>query len=248
MIQDIQMPAEQVPNFFFNGRGGLHRKLADGTFKPIRSMNGGRLVTMHKGERLYGIDIAWCLRYGNWPMFPLTCVSGDPYDLTEDNVFPVRLRFLRYRETERAGDFFHPLSEAPYRDPIACKASWVMCATDEYRKDLAYVEHLEQKARELRRASLPKPETKRLPVSAKPDAASNLLPKRPARVPGRVWHYYRKAWLSVPEPVHVSDDYRVRCLATLCGAEKFAYDPDYQQTLAYMPDGSMWQQPEGERA
>lgn len=238
----IKMHPGAVPYHFAYGPDGLKRRLADGTYKPIRALNGGRVMAVHEGERIYGIDIAWCLRYGNWPKYPLANVDGNPFNLGPDNIFPARLGAIRYRETvKKDGKYYHPLSDTPFNSSERCRKAWNYAAADRYRDDLSYVLEEEERERKLRLASDPTPpdsrrRSQRIPVSQKPRVA---MPPRPKAIEGRVWHFHAKKWLSVPQPVHVADDYRIRCLKVLKGAVRFEYMPDYEEVWGFDHKGQV---------
>lgn len=228
----------------------LFRRLASGRCKPITAVNSGRLVTTFDNERLDAAAVVWCLHYGNWPKYPLAVVDGDPHNLTLENIFPVRLGWVRYRERIVAGKYYHPLSKLPWRNEQECRNSWVYFACEHYRKDLGFVLKQEADERELRaKSNLPNPVLidyeRRKAARDKARAARFgervpvVAPKRPATVPGRVWHYYKKQWLSVLPPVHVSDDCRRRCCATLRGAVRSEYQPLYDQTWYFDAAGEV---------
>ncbi len=243
-------PPELMPGAFVFGSAGFHRIRKDGSHKAIRTLNGGRLMTTYGQERIYAIDIVWCLHYGNWPKYPLISLDKNPHQLHIAKIFPARLRTLRYRPTKKGDLFFHPLSDVGYRSSSSCRISWQECAAEYYQQDLAFVLAEEAHERSLRAATLRllPPEPVKPPKPPKVYTIAEKVPSRPAPVAGRVWHYYRKAWLSVPAPVHLADDYRTRCLAVLVGGcTEFKFDPVSQQVLAYLPDGRQWQRPEGER-
>ncbi len=83
----------------------------------------------------------------------------------------------------------------------------------------------------------------REPAKAKPVKVGKKPPvprtARPGAVPGRVWHWYKQAWLSVPEPIHLADDYRIRCEKVLRGAVRFEFKPEYSEVWGYDAAGAV---------
>ena len=68
---------------------------------------------------------------------------------------------------------------------------------------------------------------KRLPVArlarlARAEQAER--PVKPRAIAGHRWHWYEKAWVSVPEPVHICDDHVVRIEAQKAG-QKLVFCP-----------------------
>lgn len=235
-----RLAPERVPELFAH-ECMVYRRLADGTLKELSAMSGGRLVTLCEGETILATDIAWCLHYENWPKFHLTLLDGNPYNLRLDNIMPVRLGQLRYRETEVKGGYQHSLSDAVFNSSAVCRRNWADFAREHYSKDLPYVLRLEAEERQLRRESIMPPakpaRAKPVKRAAAPKQVERL--RKPPTRPGEVWHWYNQAWLSVPEPVHVSDDYRERCRKVLLGAVRFEYRPDYQETWGCLEDGTV---------
>lgn len=249
-----KMDPELVPRFFAH-EITIYRRRADGSCKRLSAVNSGRLVAVFDHERIDGADIAWCLRYGNWPKFPLVILDGDPFNLQIENLFPARLKKLRYVQYEDGGKFTHPLSKVVFRNARDCRIDWIEKARDHYTKDLGYVLQLEADERELRKkANAPTPgrldwEARQRASAAARTArlrkgAETAVPrtKRPPVVPGMVWHYYKKSWISVPPAVHVSDDVRNRCAAWLKGAVRAEYQPEYDETWYFDAAGEVLKQ------
>lgn len=232
----------------------LFRRRKDKSCRAISTVNGGRLMTTFDGERLDAAAVVWCLHYGNWPKFPLAIVDGDPHNLSLDNIYPIRLGAVRYRETMRKFMYHHPLSDLPFRSSKECFSSWVALAREHYQKDLNYVLALEARDRDLvaqaptksrglidwenrqeaRRATLAHNLARNVAA-----AEGKTLPKRPPKVAGMVWHYWQKSWVSVPVPVHVSDDCRRRCCAFSRGAVRAEYQPIYDATWYFDAAGEV---------
>jgi hypothetical protein len=247
------MDASLVPQFFAHDVR-LFRRHKHGGCKPIRTINGGRLVVTFEGERIDAAAIVWCLHYGNWPRFPLTILDGDPENLSLDNIYPVRLHGVRYREhVTSAGLFQHPLSDLQFRTSRECKAHWVVLAREHYQKDMTYVLQLEARDRALaaqavdRTAEIRRQYEARQEASRKARAAvlarnagtKEKAPPKPRAIEGMVWHYYKKVWQSVPPPVHVSDDCRRRCCAFLRGAVRAEFQPHHQETWYFDAAGEV---------
>jgi hypothetical protein len=232
------LPPEEVHKHFALEGSRLYRKLATGQGTQLKSRDGNYVVTLFKGHRMLGVDIAWCLIHGNWPMFPIAQISADPLDFSEGNLFPARHRRLRYVQRFKAGMYFHPLSQFAYSKPEMCRADWEERAKDIYRKDLAYVLRLEATQREQREIYLRETRAIRRPEVVRP--AKEPRPSRPYAVHGMEWHWYGGEWISVPVACHVADDYRRRIQAWQAGARVFAFDPESRQVHAYLPDGTRW--------
>lgn len=232
---------EEISNLFaVTLQGQLRRRLAAGRSKAVQTLEGGRLVCMVNGEMIPGVDIAWCLRYGRWPSQKLVLLSRDPHDMAIENIFPARLRHFRYRETKTETGFKHPLSKVSYTTPEACYQNWERTAREFYETDLPTVLAQEEQLQAQYRATIaanphlaPQLSSRRVsPVKArKTRLLASERPPKPEDVPGRVWHWYQDAWLSVPEPVHPSDDWMLRCAAVSAGATRAEYDPAQQKTV-----------------
>ena len=240
---DGVLPPEDVDKYFVLEGSRLYRKLATGAVTQLKSMDHNFVVTLFKNHRLRGVDIAWCLIYGNWPRFPIVQIRDDPLNFSRDNLYPARLRSLRYVQTQRGSLFYHSLSSLPHRTAERCRADWEERAVEIYTKDLPYVLKTEEFERTLRAqyvremAALKKTPA---PVEIDPKVFRAMRPARPAAKPGREWHWWDGQWVDVPVACHVADDYRIRIAATQAGATWFQYSPDLGRVLAYLPDGSVW--------
>jgi hypothetical protein len=226
---------EDVPQHFVLEGSRLYRKYSTGAVTQLKSMDGNTVVTLFDGHRLRGVDIAWCLLHGNWPAFPIVQLHEDPHDFSEGNLYPARLKRLRYRETQKGLLFYHPLSLLGHISAKRCREHWEHLAHDYYMKDYTYVLRAEAYDREMRLTTLQSLPPKPVPPE---HAQYAKRPARPKAVPGMEWHWWQGAWISVPVAVHVSDDYRVRIKAAQAGATSFRFDPEAQRTRAYLPDGS----------
>lgn len=232
---------EEIPHLFaITLQGQLRRRLAAGRSKEVQTIEGGRLVCMVNGEMIPGVDIAWCLRYGRWPSQKLVLLSRDPHDMTIENIFPARLRHFRYRQTKTEHGYKHPLSKVSYSTPEACYQNWERMAREFYETDLPTVLAQEEQLQAQYEAAIaanpalaPKvaPRVQNPPKPRKARLLAGERPPKPEDVPGRVWHWYEDGWLSVPEPVHASDDWMLRCAAVKAGAVSARYDPAQQKTV-----------------
>lgn len=143
------LPTDEI-GFHFDVAGGLHR-IFGSRRKPVLTRNGNALVTIFRGVLLTGPQIAWALRFGNWPKFPLVNLSGDPFDLRIGiNIFPARFRALRPRVTQRGALFYHPLSTVGWSTQLAAKEDWQTCAASRYSQDMDAVLAIEKTERERR--------------------------------------------------------------------------------------------------
>lgn len=206
----------------------LVRKLADGRTRPVTLVDRGRLVSILGGVRYYGPEVAYACIYRAVPMFPIAQVDGDAFNMSEDNLMPARLKKLRYRAVLLSGGYQHPLRRMVFPDEGTCHRDWVRLARSRYQEDKPYVRQLEDTAR----GALPKvPEQALRPYARKVRSATRE--GRPEAVEGRVWHFWRGKWLSLPEPVHESDDWMVRAAVVEVSPEaRFIYDPLVQRTVS----------------
>lgn len=225
---------EDVPKYFVLEGSRLYRKLASGGGVLLKSRDGNQIVTLFNGVRLLGVDIAWCLTYGNWPEFPVVQLREDPLDFSMGNLYPARIKRLRYVQKPVAHLFRHPLSSITHSTPERCRKHWEELARDFYMKDMPYVLRLEESNRALRDTFLRETGAVRLPetVAERPRRGS-----RPCALPGTEWHWYKDKWVNAPVACHVADDYRVRLQKLEQGATRFAFDPSTRRVKAYYPDG-----------
>lgn len=237
------IPASQVPNYFAVSGPTIYKILADGSLSELRTLDGGKLSVRVKGQRVLAIDIAWALQYGNWPKFPLVQVSADPFDCRVlENVFPARLRRLRYRQLFKDGKFYHPLSKLGLTTPEQCRTSWTAHARSIYMDDVDHVLAIEAEERKLRAAAGLVDE---VPVSAKRQRMTERRqqvhtgpkPARPRAPEGQEYHWFRGEWRLVPVAVHVADDYVIRIRAFEQGATQARFNPVYGTVWYYDKDG-----------
>lgn len=226
----------------------IYRRLASGAYTAVKSLQGGQLGVRVFGEWLKAMDIAWCLYYGNWPSFMLTLLDGDPYNLDIENIMPVRTRQLRCRLIHDGRGWTHNFSKVPFATEGQARKSWATYAREYYTKDLAYVVELERLDRERRLATLaaqPKlrPELPKHKPRGKPFGAGQPVPgakpKKPEKIEGRVWHWVKTEWVSLPESCHVADDWHERLRKQKLGAVRFEFQPEYQEVWAYDAAGEV---------
>jgi hypothetical protein len=231
------LPPESVHKHFVLEGPRLYRKLASGAAVLVKSMDANLVVTVFEGTRLRGVDIAWCLYTGNWPKFPIVQIGEDPMNFSQGNLYPARLKTLRYRLTQRGQLYYHPLSDMGHISPVRCREHWEMLAVEWYSRDLLYVEKVEAFEREQRaqyiREARPPSRVEKVDTRVRRNS-------RPKAIDGREWHWVKDKWIDIPVAVHVCDDYRVRIAATLAGCAEFRFDPVAQQVFAYLPDGQRW--------
>lgn len=221
-----------VHEHFQLANGKLFRRLIDGTAKPVTLVKDGRLASRLGGVEYYGPAVAWALYYSSAPMFPVICVDGDPFNLSQENVVPVRRQRVRFRLRTGYRGFSHQLaSNLWFRTEVACRDHWVGMARAHYMEDFELARQLEDE-RDRQMPAAPYSRTRRAfkPLPARGLPASERPPKPPADA-GRRWYWYAEQWVSVPEAVHASDDYIERCRHVLAGAKSFVYDPEKQMTV-----------------
>lgn len=205
----------------------LYRRHRDGTVREITLIDRGRLAAMLDGVRVYGPDIAYACIYRVVPMFPIIQVDGDPHNMAENNLMPVRTKRLRYRAVLVAGGWRHPLDRMTFRDEQTCHADWVRHARNFYHRDKPYVRQLEDEAQGR------KPVVEKRVVIVRRVYGGKRREGRPEPVEGRSWHWWQDSWLSLPDPVHESDDWMVRATVVAASPEAvFVYDPVAQRTVS----------------
>lgn len=237
MTNNQILSQEDVKEHFVLEGSRLYRKFSDGAARQLASRDASKVVCMFRGARLLGVDIAWCLLYGNWPVFPIVQIKSDPYDFSAENLFPARLRQLRYCQTPAAHLWRHNLTSLTFKTPGLCRADWEERARDFYVKDLHYVQSIEANERKLRaeyiadlveaNKNIPKPRMRR------EKAAPTAKPKKPTAVAGREWHYNAGEWISVPVACHVADDYMVRIRRQRAGAVRHEFQPAYGEVWGF---------------
>jgi hypothetical protein len=237
------IPASQVPNYFTHSGTLVYKILADGTLGELSTLDGGVLSVRIKGQRVLAMDIAWALHFGNWPKFPLVQLSTDPFDCRVlENIFPARLKRLRYRQTIKDGKFCHPLARLGFTSAQHCRADWTAAARAIYMGDVDNVLTIEAKERELRAAAGLVDE---VPMSRKRQRLTqrmqrvNLGPKpsKPRAPEGQEYHWFKGEWRLVPVACHVADDYVCRLRAWEQGAVRAAFNPVYGNVWYYDKDG-----------
>lgn len=219
-----------------NGR--VWRKLSDGSLKACGRMRQGNLVALADGVFYKVADLTWALTYGMWPKFPLVTLAGDPGDL--DNILPCRTFRMRFRVTKREGRFFHAYGQRPYISLEDCRLGYEDLLRRRLLPDLPHVLAIEAQEYALYHADRPKfvppkfvPVVREQPKRKNAPRAKVAVPKtlRPREIAGRKWHWFQGQWVSVLPPVHVSDDFQVRCLAALKGySYALEFNPQTQQT------------------
>lgn len=215
--------------------GALYRKLSGGQVRRITNVEAGNLTVMISGRKYYGPELAWACQYFCAPLYPVVCIDGDPFNLSKENLGAVRTRRLKCRITQVAGGYKHPLFRLPFPSAAAAKRDWVVRARGFYAADLTYVMYEQERL-------APKPDMETLvslslerhkPAYKAPKAKSTAPRKvAPAPVPGRTWFWYKEQFLSLPLPVHPSDDIVVRAEAVLRNPlVQFRYDPALDRTV-----------------
>lgn len=205
-------------------RDQLWRRLVDGSLKPIRLVDRGKLSIRFRGKRHYGPEIAYACIYHVVPMYPIVQVDGNPHNMNEDNLMPVRLKQYRFRAVPKNGGFRHPLSLQIFPYKSECENDWIRTVKAIYRRDKPLVRSMEDEARG--QVVLPK-------FIPKKRYARSERHQKPPPIEGRVWHRWKDDWLSVPLPVHISDDYMVRCrIVAEHPHAQFVYDPVTKRTLS----------------
>lgn len=206
----------------------LVRKLATGHCRPVRLIDRGRLASMLGGVRYFGPEIAYACIYCVVPMFPIVQVDGDPFNMAENNLMPVRLERFRFRLIATTGGFRHPLTRSLFRTEAECHSDWVTLARQRYQRDKPCVRQMEDEAQG-RKPVLPRIQPV---VPRRVSAAVKRAVDRPEAVEGRSWHWWEGAWLSLPEAVHCSDDWMVRArVVAEHPSAVFIYDPIAQRTV-----------------
>lgn len=212
---------EVLERFLVDG-GRLYRKRWDGTVRQVQTVEDGRLVTVLKGRKYYGPDLAWACHYRVVPMFPVVTIDTDPFNLSVENLGAARVRRLVCRIRSVKGGYLHPLSTLPFRTYDEAKQDWVSRARAIYADDLPYVLQLQG------------PGMPQAPSEAVVRARLRVVHtrKRPPDVPGMKWYWYREQWVSLPPAVHQSDDWQVRADALLADAgARAVFDPLAGKTL-----------------
>ncbi len=216
--------------------GKLYRRLVGGTLSAVTRMDHGRLICVVDGRTYAAADVIWALTYQMWPKWSLAVLGP----CCMENLYPQRLAKRRIRVTEAEGRFYHPLAEIPHASYDTCVIAWQELVRCELLADLPFVLRTEAAEFAMYYADRPafeppvvskvvlKSEVKakavRVERAERPLLLRSEIPTKPAAIAGRRWHWYKKAWVSVPEPVHVCDDYVLRIAAQKAG-QKLVFCP-----------------------
>ena len=231
---------------FAHQDGILYRRRADGTFKIQNTINGGRLVVILDKQRIDGAAVVWCLVYGRWPKYALAVVDGNPLNMELRNIWPIFTKAVRFRLVPKGTRFGHPLTAAAFDTPEACRRDWNARAVERYRMSVQQVLDEEKREQDLRDKALGPSDIlldyerrQKLRAAAYKknlkghESVRRDRPDRPTLEAGQCCYWYLKAWHVVPEPVHVSDDYRMRISAYARGAVLSKYEPMHGETFYY---------------
>jgi hypothetical protein len=229
----MKLDVMEILDHFCLDDGQLYRKRLDGTVRPVRLVERGRVVSMLNGRRVFGPEIAWCIYYGVAPLYPVVHLSENPHKLGEIHLVCARLKRLRYALVESSTGFTHPLSQLPFATAQQCRSDWESRARRYYAADMPFIMAQQDEAKALSAGSERPPRGRKPPKPRKPVSAASKPPKeRPEPVQGRQWKWYKDAWISLPDAVHPSDDWMVRAEAVLRNPEAtFYYDTVLQRTL-----------------
>lgn len=210
--------------------GALYRRNADGTVRRILLEQGGRLIAMLDGKRLNGPEVAWICHHGFPSPYPVVTLDTDPHNMYEENLMPARVKRLVFRPTVTAHGVKHPLSKQFFPVFSVCKEDWVARARQFYEPDRQML--LAAKA------ELGKQILQQAMASQKPAKPFRLRkphvprPQRPDCPEGFEVHWYKGQWVTIPVPVHVSDDWMVRAEACLANpGARFRFDATLQRTV-----------------
>lgn len=239
---------EHILETFVVDNGALFRRLAKGALSSVTSLQGGQLCVKVFGERIKAMDIAWCLYYGNWPSYLLTLLDGNPHNVSMDNIMPVRVKQLRCRLEHDSRGWRHSLSKQIFASEAQARKNWTVFAREHYSRDLAYIIELERVDRERRLATLAaQPALRPAPLKHRPrglafgtgQPSPAGKPRKPEKISGRVWHWVKTEWVSLPESCHVADDWHVRLRKQRAGAVRFEFQPEWQEVWGFREDGSV---------
>lgn len=216
---------EVLRNFVVMG-GHLYRKRANGTLKPMLSIEHGKVVVVLQGRKMYGPEVAWACHYHCAPMYPVVTVDMDSLNLAKDNLGMVRVRRLQFRPTlSRHGWWFHSLQkDARFEGENEARRDWIARARRFYTAELDYL------------LALHRPHMVIPPVEEKPvellRVSQQVRRERPAPVPGLTWYWFKGQWVAIPPAVHPSDDWQVRAAALLADPDaRRVYDEQVERTL-----------------
>lgn len=209
--------------------GRLFKIGQNGALTPVLTLQNDTPVSIYGGVTLSGRDIAWSLLYGVSPAYPVAQLGSDPYDLSAENLAPVRRKRLRFRWSD-GGGFRHCLDKSVAFSTLEeCHKDWVRHARAYYLPDLEFV--LSQtRAADAGVAHKVEPRPRKKYTRTKP-LVKTETPVPPAAVAGRQWCYLDREWVSVPEPCHPSDDQIMRATAVKAGAVGMRFDADQQRCV-----------------
>lgn len=233
-----------LQNFMY-ADGILYKRLTCGTLRELTVIEQGKLVVTVAGVKYLAADVAWAIAYRNWPKYSVLVLGTNPKDMALENLVAVRNLKHRLRITETAGRFYHPLSLAGFNTPEAATKAWNERVADRYIKDMPMVLQIEAAERELhgdmtdyaalaqhkKQAKVKQPYVKQ--IKPETERLKPLRPPKPRDVFGMTWLMLDGAWFSTPDPVHPSDDWKLRCAAIKNGAKRFAYDKALGVTVPY---------------
>lgn len=229
----------------------LYRIRSDGTFSPLSTVLGGRLVTKVNGVTYDGPSLAWTLVYGSTPMFPVALLSRKPEDMHEENLVPIRSKRLRFRFKETSAGFCHRLNPGAYFKTVeACQDDWLAAARRHYAVDVLWAV---QQERFRDQAITHQPYVRPIkPVRKGPERSEprEARPPAPPAPTGTLRYWHKGQWVVVPHACHPADDWRKRCEGVLAGATSFRFNPETQMVepvLAGIEAGVNQQQGDGSR-
>lgn len=214
--------------------GRLGKTLINGHVMPVKRLHRGVCMTMMQGKNIPSAEIAWALTYTCWPKYPILLADGDPHNFSARNMLPIRGVPRRCVVKKQAGGYKVAGLLSVFSTPEQAKHAWRQQYSEVLRSTLAMTlqeQELEIKAYEY--SVGPRVFAERANGPRKPKWKKADPKARPSAIIGRKWHYYEGEWLSVPMPVHISDDYLMRCHATkYLKAVRFRYSDYMDQTVA----------------
>jgi hypothetical protein len=226
-MKKLQQFPELVYDYFLIDEGKLIRKLACGKLRPVTTFFHDQLIVTFAGQQYAACDVAWLLHYGVWPTRELVYADGDPRNLREANLLPVRQRRYRFRPAQSTFGWSHKLSTDHFTSQALCAADWFRVSTDIYRMEKRLVLTEEAQLATIRRDSyVERPRPPLPPLPRPPTKPMKLkLSERPARPSkSHIWHIASAQWVDVPPACCVADDQQVRAGHVLAGYSVFAYD------------------------
>lgn len=199
--------------------GILYKKSIDKTLRKVLSIENGNLRVIIDGKKRFGPEIAWNLHYGYWPDFHVILRDDNHLNLSIDNLIPVK-NLKRCVIRVFSGKFMHNLCfNQSFETENLCRQHWRICALEYYDSQSSNIT-VELRVSEVFDVDLPE----------KPEKVPQT--KKPCKVQGKTWHWYKSQWLCIPKAVHVSDDFMRRCDAVLTGKAGFYFDESKEITLS----------------